>query len=91
MKLQRYITDHPDLGEELAPDLNHIRAEDDQLKRIEQSLKVLVSKREKRVKNIAKLNRVINQSSSSRVALRQKRKRDENSMFLNSTANLWLC
>ncbi|TEY48783.1 hypothetical protein BOTCAL_0292g00050 [Botryotinia calthae] len=78
LKLQRYITDHPDLGEELAPDLNHIQVEDDQLKEIEQRLKMLVSKREKGVKNIAKLNGVINQGSSGRVAPRQKRKRDKN-------------
>lgn len=82
--MQRYITDHPDLGEELAPDLNAIQAEDDQLKDIEERLKVLVSKREKGVKNIAKLNGVINQSSGGRVAPRRKRKRDESGMCLGS-------
>ncbi|KAF7899573.1 hypothetical protein EAF00_003909 [Botryotinia globosa] len=77
LKVQRYITDHPDLGENLAPDLNAIEAEEDQLKDIEERLKVLVSKREKGVKNIAKLTGVISKSSSGRVASRQKRKRDE--------------
>ncbi|KAF7959697.1 hypothetical protein EAE96_001310 [Botrytis aclada] len=77
LKVQRYITDHPDLGKELATDLNAIKAEDDQLKDIEHQLKVLISKRNKGVKNIAKLKGVINQSSSDRVAPRQKRKRDE--------------
>ncbi|KAJ8068912.1 hypothetical protein OCU04_002593 [Sclerotinia nivalis] len=76
LSVQRYITDHPDLENKLAVDIGRIQSERTRLGDIERQLKVLASKREKGVKNIAKLNKMINKDLNGRITASQKRKRD---------------
>lgn len=80
--MERYISDHPDLGLKLQDDINRIKEIEARLEAIEQELKVLASKREKGIQKIAKLNKAIKSNLSGQVVAGQKRKiDDENGMF----------
>ncbi|KAA8568159.1 hypothetical protein EYC84_008555 [Monilinia fructicola] len=77
LSVERYLSDHPDLGLKLQDDIHRIKETEARLEAIEQVLKVLASKRDKGIKKIAKLNRAIKSNFNGQVVAGQKRKRDD--------------
>ncbi|KAB8296334.1 hypothetical protein EYC80_009099 [Monilinia laxa] len=85
LSVERYISDHPDLEIKLKDDINRIKETEARLEAIEQELEVLVSRHQKVIQKITKLDKIINNNLSGRVTAGQKCKRDIKNVLVDST------